>query len=51
VAAITAVQIGLGIATLLLVVPEDLAATHQVTAALLLSAAVWHVFELRHRKE
>jgi cytochrome c oxidase assembly protein subunit 15 len=49
VAAITAVQIGLGIATLLLVVPEGLAAAHQVTAALLLSAAVWHAFELRHR--
>jgi cytochrome c oxidase assembly protein subunit 15 len=49
VAAITAVQIGLGIATLLLVVPEGLAAAHQITAALLLAAAVWHAFELRHR--
>lgn len=47
VAAITLVQIGLGIATLLLVVPQNLAAAHQVTAALLLSAAVWHAFELR----
>ncbi len=48
VAAITAIQIGLGIVTLLLIVPEGLAAAHQVTAALLLSAAVWHAFELRN---
>jgi cytochrome c oxidase assembly protein subunit 15 len=49
VAALTTVQVGLGIVTLLLVAPEGLAAAHQVTAALLLSAAVWHAFELRHR--
>jgi cytochrome c oxidase assembly protein subunit 15 len=49
VAVLTTVQVGLGIVTLLLVVPEHLAAAHQVTAALLLSAAVWHAFELRHQ--
>ncbi|MBN9590362.1 MAG: COX15/CtaA family protein [Alphaproteobacteria bacterium] len=49
VAVITTVQVGLGIATLLLMVPEHLAAAHQVTAALLLSASVWHAFELKHR--
>lgn len=47
VAIITIWQIFLGIATLVLQVPELLAAAHQVTAALLLSAAVWHAFELR----
>lgn len=47
VAIITAFQIGLGIATLLLQAPEWLAAAHQVTAACLLCAAVWHAFELR----
>ena len=47
IAAVTAVQIGLGITTLLLVVPEGLAALHQVTAALLFCAAVWHAYELR----
>ena len=47
VAAITVFQIGVGITTLLMVAPEALAAAHQVTAALLLSAAVWHAFELR----
>jgi cytochrome c oxidase assembly protein subunit 15 len=49
VAAITAFQIGLGIFTLLLQAPEALAAFHQVTAAVLLCAAVWHAYELRHR--
>lgn len=49
VAAITAFQIGLGIFTLLLQAPEALAAFHQVTAAILLCAAVWHAYELRHR--
>jgi len=49
VAAITAFQIGLGIFTLLLQAPEQLAALHQVTAAVLLCAAVWHAYELRHR--
>ena len=47
VAAITVFQIGLGIITLLMVAPEELAAAHQVTAALILCAAVWHAFELR----
>ena len=47
VAAITVFQIGLGITTLLMVAPQGLAAAHQVTAALLLCAAVWHAFELR----
>jgi heme a synthase len=48
VAAITVFQIGLGIITLLMVAPEVLAAAHQVTAALLLCAAVWHAFELKN---
>ena len=47
VAIITAFQIFLGIATLLLQAPEWLAAAHQVTAALLLCAAVWHAYEVR----
>ncbi len=47
VAVITTFQIGLGITTLLLQAPELLAAAHQVTAACLLCAAVWHGFELR----
>jgi cytochrome c oxidase assembly protein subunit 15 len=47
IAVITVWQIFLGIATLLLQAPEHLAAAHQVTAALLLCAAVWHAFELK----
>lgn len=47
VAIITTIQIALGITTLLLQAPEWLAAAHQVTAACLLCAAVWHAFELR----
>jgi heme a synthase len=47
VASITALQIGLGIATLLMMAPEGLAAAHQVTAALLFCAAVWHAYEMR----
>jgi len=47
IAIITTIQIALGITTLLLVAPEYLAAAHQVTAALLLSVAVWHAYELR----
>ncbi len=47
VAIITAFQIFLGITTLLLQAPELLAAAHQVTAALLLCAAVWHAYEVR----
>jgi heme a synthase len=42
---ITLFQIFLGIVTLLLQAPEALAAAHQLTAALLLCTAVWHVFE------
>ena len=49
VASLTTVQIGLGIATLLMMAPEGLAAAHQVTAALLLCAAVWHTHELRYQ--
>jgi cytochrome c oxidase assembly protein subunit 15 len=49
VAAITAFQMGLGISTLLLQAPEGLAALHQMTAAALLCAAVWHAYELRYR--
>ena len=48
VAGITAFQVGLGIFTLMLQAPEALAALHQVTAAALLCAAVWHAYELRH---
>lgn len=47
IAVITVWQIFLGIATLLMQVPAHLAAAHQVTAALLLCAAVWHAFELK----
>jgi len=47
VAIITAFQIFLGITTLLLQALEWLAAAHQVTAALLLCAGVWHAYELR----
>jgi cytochrome c oxidase assembly protein subunit 15 len=45
---ITTVQIALGIATLMLQAPEGLAAAHQVTAALLFCAAIWHAYELRY---
>jgi cytochrome c oxidase assembly protein subunit 15 len=45
---ITALQIALGIATLLLQVPVALAALHQVMAALLFCAAIWQAFELRY---
>ena len=47
VAVVTAFQIFLGITTLLMQAPEWLAAAHQVTAALLLCAAVWHAYETR----
>jgi heme a synthase len=47
VAAVTTFQIFLGIATLLLMAPVWLSALHQVTAATLLCAAVWHAYELR----
>ena len=41
------VQIALGIATLLLVVPIPLAAAHQAGALLLFTAAIWTAHELR----
>lgn len=44
---ITAMQIVLGIVTLLWQVPVALAALHQVVAALLLCAALWLTYELR----
>lgn len=47
VAIITTFQIFLGITTLLMMAPEWLAAAHQVMAALLLCAAVWHAYEVR----
>lgn len=46
-AAALAIQIALGVATLLLVVPVPLAVAHQGGAVLLLSAAVWAMHELR----
>jgi cytochrome c oxidase assembly protein subunit 15 len=46
VAIITAFQIFLGIATLLTMAPVWLSALHQVTAAALLCAVVWHAFEI-----
>jgi cytochrome c oxidase assembly protein subunit 15 len=42
------VQVSLGIATLLLVVPVPLAAAHQAGAVLLLAAALWTASEMRH---
>jgi len=45
---ITFVQIALGIATLLNQAPILLSALHQLTALALLSAAVWHAFEVRN---
>jgi cytochrome c oxidase assembly protein subunit 15 len=47
VAIVTTFQIFLGITTLLLMAPVLLSALHQVTAAALLCAAVWHAYELR----
>ena len=45
-AGLLVLQIGLGIATLLLVVPIPLAAAHQAGAMLLLGAAIWAAHEL-----
>lgn len=45
--AMAVIQVGLGIATLLLVVPIPLGVAHQGGAVLLLSAALWLRFELR----
>jgi len=47
VAILTILQVFLGIVTLVLVAPPLLAALHQLMAALLLSAAIWHTYELR----
>ncbi|HVZ69952.1 MAG TPA: COX15/CtaA family protein [Rhizomicrobium sp.] len=44
---LTAFQIVLGILTLLHQAPIALSALHQITAAALFSAAVWHAFETR----
>ena len=46
--AIVIVQIALGIATLLNQAPLVLSALHQATAVALLSAALWHAYELRN---
>ena len=46
--ALTALQVYVGIETLLYQVPVPLAALHQVIAALLFGAAIWQVFELRY---
>lgn len=46
-AAVAAVQVALGISTLLLVVPVPLAALHQAGAVALFLAAVWLAHELR----
>jgi cytochrome c oxidase assembly protein subunit 15 len=43
---VVAAQIVLGIVTLLNQVPVPLAALHQITAVALLSAALWHAFEV-----
>jgi len=48
VAAVTAFQVALGIVTLLMQAPEGMAAFHQVVAAALFCAAVWHAYELRY---
>jgi cytochrome c oxidase assembly protein subunit 15 len=48
VATLTALQIGLGIVTLMMQAPEGLAALHQVMAATLFCAAIWHAYELRY---
>jgi cytochrome c oxidase assembly protein subunit 15 len=45
-AALAALQVGLGVATLLLVVPVPLAAVHQAGAVALLGAAVWAAHRL-----
>jgi cytochrome c oxidase assembly protein subunit 15 len=49
--ALTAFQIVLGILTLLNHAPIALSALHQITAATLFCAAVWHAFEMRFRPQ
>jgi len=46
-ASVAVVQVGLGISTLLLVVPVPLAALHQTGALVLLCIAVWLAHEFR----
>ncbi len=41
-AGVAALQVGLGVATLLLTVPLAFALAHQATALVLFGAAVWH---------
>ena len=43
-------QVSLGIATLLMVVPVPLAAAHQAGAVLLLAATLWAASEMRHAR-
>jgi cytochrome c oxidase assembly protein subunit 15 len=43
------VQIFLGVVTLLFQAPPSLAALHQITAALIFAAAIWHAHELKRR--
>jgi cytochrome c oxidase assembly protein subunit 15 len=47
-AAAALVQFGLGVATLVLIVPVALAAAHQAGALVLFTAALWSAFALRH---
>jgi heme a synthase len=47
IAVITACQILLGVCTLVFMAPLWLSALHQIVAAALLCAAVWHAFELK----
>jgi cytochrome c oxidase assembly protein subunit 15 len=47
---LTGLQVLLGILTLINQVPIPLAAVHQITAVALLSAALWHFYELRGRQ-
>jgi cytochrome c oxidase assembly protein subunit 15 len=47
---VTGIQVLLGILTLIHQVPIPLAAFHQITAVVLLSAALWHFYELRGRQ-
>ncbi|MDP7215608.1 MAG: COX15/CtaA family protein, partial [Rhodospirillales bacterium] len=42
-----AIQVGLGISTLVLVVPLHLAASHQASAVVLFFASMWVVHRLR----
>ena len=47
---IVLLQIALGVLTLLHQVPVSLAALHQITAVVLLSAAIWHAYEVSGAK-